>query len=1019
MINSLRWAFLPGVLLLSLTGLVSAAGETAGVHDTAGYFSQAAVRQADDEITALQKQFQVDLLIDTVASVPPDKVNQVKAMKPAERNEFFLTWARERARAAKIRGVYVLICKTPSHLQVEVGNETQKKAFTLEDRSKLRDLLLARFKASEYDKGLLEAVKFFRGRLENNLPAPLPPVALNEVKDNAAFFSPDTVQKANAEIRELKQSFGQDVVVETIKELPADKAKLIQNATAATREKVFAEWVAERANASGVKGIYILICRNPSHLQIDVTKALRDKNFPVAEMNRLRELLVARFKNKEYDKGLLEGLALIRETFEKNLSPTQNMVAVREVKDYARYFSAIAVQKANADLRALPRGPGKDVAIETFPTPPPDQVQRVEKMSATDREKYYKGWAEERAKQAKLDGVLILITKQPRHLLVDRHGTTARKLYSDAEINQLTKVLLDRFRANEYDQGLFDAVRILREKLAPESVAPPVASLPPPVVGQVKDHGKFFSQDAVDKADAIIRDIKERYKVPVQVETFISIAPGKEKQMEEMLLPERYRFYTDLMKERRKLLGGMDGIQVVASKQPSHLQIEVGPETLKKAFTAGNINQLYRVMSPRFQSNRFDDGLIQGMTLIRSLLQSNLGTTSATVPPPDPVKTPDPSVKSSTTPPDPSKDKMTQVPTAKTSPESSVAPTAKKEESILATAKEKAKEAGQSKFPTWMWVVGIVVGLLVLWIFIGILRALFGGSQRPRYAETPPQRPMPMAETNPPPQGYGGGYSRGPQSGGYQGTASGMPPAPIPPGGAGGGGGGGGHNFLYGVLGGMFGAAAGNWAYDSFLRKTVSPGMGGMPTSPIPPVSPSRPAAPLPVSSPSSAPSDAGYSAGGDFGTDDNTTGTGSYSTGGDFGSPDTQTAGAASGGYSAGGDFGDSSAARGDASGGGDFGSPSGDESASAGGGDFDSPGSGGYDTASADSGGGGDFGGGDASGGDDAGNSGGGDFGSDSGGGGDFGGSDSGGDSGGSDSGGDTGGGGDTSGGSEGGDF
>ena len=69
----------------------------------------------------------------------------------------------------------VLICKDPTHLQIEVGKQTQKKAFTLQDRSKLRDLLLARFKAKEYDQGLLDAVKFVRDRVAGNLPPPLPP----------------------------------------------------------------------------------------------------------------------------------------------------------------------------------------------------------------------------------------------------------------------------------------------------------------------------------------------------------------------------------------------------------------------------------------------------------------------------------------------------------------------------------------------------------------------------------------------------------------------------------------------------------------------------------------------------------------------------------------------------------------------------------------------------------------------------------------------------------------------------
>lgn len=982
MSTTLRRVLFPCVLLAGLAPVLTAA-DAPDVRDTGGFFTPATVRKANEDIAAIQKQFKVDLLIESVPAVPPDKAKQVQAMKPAERDQFFENWALERARAAKIRGIYVLICKVPGYLQVEVGNETQKKAFTLDDRSKLRNLLLTSFKAKEYDKGLLEAVKFVRGRLEHNLPPSLPVVALNQVTDSAGFFTPDTVQKANADLRDLKHVFGQDIVVETIPSLPADKAKQIQDASPATRNKVFAEWLVQHAAAAGVRGIFILICKEPGHVQVDVNKVLRDKFFTAADADRLRDLLVARFKVKEFDQGLLAGLGLIRETFEKTLSPTFRPVVVREVKDYASFFGPEAVKKANADLQAIPPEPGRDVAIETFPTLPPGKVQLVEKMKTADREKYYKGWAEERAKQGKLDGVLVLITRRPGHVEVEVYGGQARKLITPADVNRLSNALLARFRAKEYDLGLADAVRILREKLAPAGVTPPpIASLPTPVIGQVKDYGAFFSRETEEKAGEVIREIQSRFKVPMLVETFTTADPGKEVQLAEMTPADRNRFYIDLMKERRKRAGGMDGIQILVSKTPPHLEVFVGEATDKKAFPPADSRRLQELMLRQFKENHYDDGLLQGVNLIRERLQANLGTAVTKPSTPDPVK-PVPSV---TTPDTTAKDKTVETPAPKTTADSPDSRAAKKDTSMLATGKVKMIEAGQSKFPTWMWVVGIIVGLLVLWIFIGILRALFGGGSKPRFAETPPQSSMPATGANPTPQGYGGGMARGPQpGGGYQGYQGGGGAAPQAPGAQGGGGG---HGFMYGMLGGMFGAAAGNWMYDSFLRKSSPPPMGGGYSPPVPP---SRPADPNPPASvPSGTSGNGGYSAGGDFGdsADSGTTASGGYSAGGDFGAP-SQTAGSATGG-----DFGDSSSSRADAgSGGGDFDT---DQSASAGGGDFDNPSSG------AETAGGGDFGNDAPASEDYASNSGGGDFGSespsDTGGGGDFGGG--GGDFGGSDS-------------------
>ena len=58
----------------------------------------------------------------------------------------------------KVNGVYILICKSPPHIEVEVGNHTQEKGFTPAKRKELRSKLVADFKAKEYDKGLREAV---------------------------------------------------------------------------------------------------------------------------------------------------------------------------------------------------------------------------------------------------------------------------------------------------------------------------------------------------------------------------------------------------------------------------------------------------------------------------------------------------------------------------------------------------------------------------------------------------------------------------------------------------------------------------------------------------------------------------------------------------------------------------------------------------------------------------------------------------------------------------------------------
>jgi len=799
------------------------------------------------------------------------------------------------------------------------------------------------------------------------------------VRDAAGFFAPDTARKANEDIAALKKQYQVDVLIETFPSVVPDKLKQFQDTNAADRTQFFIDWSLERAAAAKLRGVYVLICRNPSYLHIEVGKNTQKQAFTLEDRGKLRDVLMASFKEKQFDKGLRAGLDLIRDTLARNLPPTRNPLVARAVKDYAGFFSTTAVEKANAALQALPRGPGKDVAIETFPTPPPDQIKNVESMSPAQRNKFFLDWAEERASKSKLDGVLVLICKRPGHARVDPHGSAARKLLTEGDVNQLSTELRARFNKKEFDQGLEDVVRLVSAKLA---AADAVAALPPPVAGQVKDYGDFFSPPTVDKADVILQDIANRFKVAVLVETFKTVAPDKEKELETMPAAERTRFYTGIMKARRARLG-QDGIQILITKHPGHLQVHVAEEKLKKAFTTADGEQLRQLMLTQFKAKRFDDGLIEAVALMRDRLLANVaGTAVAKVapPPPPPVKTPDlppktadatPDVKpplATTTPKDTEPAKAP--PVAASSPPSAAAPTTTKEGSFLDVAKQKAQDVAQTQYPTWMWVVGIVGGLLVLWIFVGILRALFGGKRQPP-VESMPQRPLPPANASYPAPGPGAGYAGPPQGGGYarppQGGGYAMPPqqgypmppqAPPMPQGRGGGG------FVSSMLGGMFGGAAGSWIYDSFRHGGSSSPAGPAYTPPTPPAIPNRPWAPPPAGSPRNDSGGEGYNAGGDF---DSSTEAGAAGGGGDFDSPQTP----ARDSDNAGDDFGASSPAQADA-GGGDFGAPS---------------------EAQADAGGGGDFGGDAASRGDVAQSDAGGDFGSPSSadqvsGGGDFGG-------------------------------
>jgi hypothetical protein len=135
------------------------------IKDGAKFFSEEAVKKATEDVRALAKKYGKDLVIETFAQVPEDDLEKVKAMTREQRSDYFRDWARKRVKDEKVEGVYVLICKNPSHLYVEVTTRS-RKLFDNATTRKLIDLLLAKFREKKYDEGLSAAVRFVAERLE-------------------------------------------------------------------------------------------------------------------------------------------------------------------------------------------------------------------------------------------------------------------------------------------------------------------------------------------------------------------------------------------------------------------------------------------------------------------------------------------------------------------------------------------------------------------------------------------------------------------------------------------------------------------------------------------------------------------------------------------------------------------------------------------------------------------------------------------------------------------------------------
>jgi uncharacterized protein len=613
-----------------------------------------------------------------------------------------------------------------------------------------------------------------------------------------------------------------------------------------------------------------------------------------------------------------------------------SIAAAGEVKDRAGYFSLAAVAKANEGLQAIQRLYNRDMVVSTYETLPPQKAEIAKKMDAQAREGFFATWVIEMMRLDKVKDVFVVVCKDPAHVQIALGPDMMQIVLSPEDQGKFRDLIVHAFQAKKYDQGLLDGVQFIRAKLD-DGV---FRYVPGPSAKEVKDFAALFSPQAIEKAGAQIQQIASVLKRPVAVDVFKQPPDTLAKQLEKAGGSEKERLWVQWSRDRIQA-GRFKGIYILITKQPGHVEVGVTPDVSSHAFRPSDREKLQKLLIQKFGAREFDDGLLAGLSLIEERVRANLGTGAASA---HPAAAKTVTSASKTGPTQLDETKPAPPPASSNSKSAADGGAIQKISEGVGRAKDAvAKEVKREvdAGPSWMWVVWVVVALLVMWIVIGVLRALF--RSRPQPQNYYQQAPMPPS----PPGGYRQAQPPAPVAPPAR-PAYGAPPMqPMAPGGgyypppppASGGGG-----FMSGLLGGMFGAAAGNWIYDAFSGRPrhsggswdASPAYGGEPYH-------SAASSPSPDSGGNigaggyyggSANVDAG---GGDFG--DSAQGN-IDAGGGDFGESANVDAG--------GGDFGEAADADG---GGGDFG----DTQDQSGGGDFDS--------------GGGDFG-------DSGGDSGGGDF-------------------------------------------
>src|SRR5439155_12483546 len=187
-------ALLVALPLLALSSPARAATAKAEVADNAAFFSADAVRQANQKLDDIDAKYGKQMRVETYPTIPDEQRGNYNE---ANKRQFFQNWTRRRAQETGITGVFVLICKEPSSLQVEVGKNTAASgAFTLADRTRLANQMLAAFRQKNYDPALLDAVNFFETTLAQHQGGQQKPAESSSSSSSAVPATPPSPQSS-------------------------------------------------------------------------------------------------------------------------------------------------------------------------------------------------------------------------------------------------------------------------------------------------------------------------------------------------------------------------------------------------------------------------------------------------------------------------------------------------------------------------------------------------------------------------------------------------------------------------------------------------------------------------------------------------------------------------------------------------------------------------------------------------------------------------------------------------------
>ncbi|MEN9573239.1 MAG: hypothetical protein RL514_1094 [Verrucomicrobiota bacterium] len=134
------------------------------------------------------------------------------------------------------------------------------------------------------------------------------------LRDSAVFFSEPAKAEASRQITEIGRRFRKDLVVETFREIPEAVRQGVNLQDKPAVNRLFEQWTVQQAKQLRVNGIYILLTKEPAHLQIVVGNETQNNAFTLKDRDALASLMLGHLRNQKPDAALLDGVNFVAAT---------------------------------------------------------------------------------------------------------------------------------------------------------------------------------------------------------------------------------------------------------------------------------------------------------------------------------------------------------------------------------------------------------------------------------------------------------------------------------------------------------------------------------------------------------------------------------------------------------------------------------------------------------------------------------------------------------------------------------